>query len=318
MDHRGLRRAVGLHVDLARGDHRRHRGLAAAERFRQCRHIRHDARLLKGEEVTGPAHAALDLIGDPQHAVLVAQRAQLAPEFDRRLDDAAAALDRLEHDDTDFRVRLEGIADGVDVAERHLHGVAGQLEFAAVELGVGQRQHALGLAVKRVLGIDDLRPLRSGGAFGHLDRSLHGFRAGRTEEHHVEISRRDRRQVLGQRRSILAHEGDGDLVPVLVLELLSRRDDARMIVAERQRSEAAEEIENLPSGLVGVVHARGGLDLDLVEAQKLHEMQLAGIDVILEQLRHFSNRHGLCIRNGQQVGAFAAGTHRPVQGLGVG
>ena len=93
---------------------------------------------------------------------------------------------------------------------------------------------------------------------------------------------------------------------VFVLELLSRRDDARMIVAESQRSETTEEIEDLPPGLVGVVHARGGFDLDLVEAQKLHEMQLAGIDVILEQLGHFGDRHRFRVRDGQQIGTLAA------------
>jgi hypothetical protein len=137
-------------------------------------------------------------------------------------------------------------------------------------------------------GIDDLRPGRPGSPFGHLDRGFHGFRTGGAEEHHVEITRCDRRQVLGQRRRILAHEGNRDLVTVLILELLARLDDARMIVAQRQRTEAAEEIEDLPAILVGVIHSRRGLDLDLVETEKLHEMQLARIDVILEQLGHLS------------------------------
>jgi hypothetical protein len=37
---------------------------------------------------------------------------------------------------------------------------------------------------------------------------------------------------------------------VLVLEFLPRRDDARMVVAEGQRAEAAEEIEDLAAVLV--------------------------------------------------------------------
>lgn len=40
-----------------------------------------------------------------------------------------------------------------------------------------------------------------------------------------------------------------------------------MVVAERQRTEAAEEIENLAAILIDVVHALGTLDLDLVEAE---------------------------------------------------
>ena len=60
--------------------------------------------------------------------------------------------------------------------------------------------------------------------------------------------------------------------------LLPRLEDARMVVAEGQRAEAAEEIEDLAAVLVDVEHAFGALDLDLVEAEQLHEMQLAGID----------------------------------------
>ena len=59
-----------------------------------------------------------------------------------------------------------------------------------------------------------------------------------------------------------------------------------MVVAEGQRAEAAEEIEDLAAVLVDVEHAFGALDLDLVEAEQLHEMQLARIDVRLEQVGH--------------------------------
>ena len=78
MDQRGLRRAVGLHVDVAAGDHRRHRALAAAERLGQRRDVRHHAGMLEGVEAPGAAEAALHLVGDPQHAVLVAE-ARAAP-----------------------------------------------------------------------------------------------------------------------------------------------------------------------------------------------------------------------------------------------
>ena len=47
-----------------------------------------------------------------------------------------------------------------------------------------------------------------------------------------------------------------------------RRDDARMIMAEGKRPEAAEEVEDFPAGLVVIVHAFGTLDLDLVEAEQ--------------------------------------------------
>ena len=63
-----------------------------------------------------------------------------------------------------------------------------------------------------------------------------------------------------------------------------------MVVAEGERAEAAEEIEDLAAVLVDVVHALGALDLDLVEAEQLHEMQLAGIEMRLEQVGHRARR----------------------------
>ncbi len=257
--------------------------------------------MLEGEEAAGAADPALHLVGDEDHAVPVAERAHLLPEVRRCNVDAAAALDGFENDDADGRIALEGAADGVDIAEGHLDVVVEQAELAAIERPVGDRQHALGLAVEGVLGIDDARPLRAGSAFGHLDGRFHGFRTGGAEEDHVEIAGRDFRKVLGKRRGILRHEGNRDLVAVLVLELLARRDDARMVVAEGQRPEAAEEIENLPAVLVDVVHAFGSLDLDLVEAEQLHEMQLAGVQVILEERRHVGDAHLLGLFHRHQV-----------------
>ena len=89
-----------------------------------------------------------------------------------------------------------------------------------------------------------LRPPRAGGALGHLDRGLHRLRARRAEEDHVEIGRRAQGDVVRQRSRILRHEGDGDLVPLLLLEAAPRLEDARMVVAEGQRAEAAEEVED--------------------------------------------------------------------------
>ena len=94
------------------------------------------------------------------------------------------------------------------------------------------------------------------------------------------------REVVRKRGRILRHEGHRDLVALLVLEFLARFENARMVVAEGQRAEAAEEVENLAAVLVDVVHALGAVDHDLVEAEQLHEMQLAGIEMRLEQLGH--------------------------------
>src|SRR5690606_25298718 len=59
-----------------------------------------------------------------------------------------------------------------------------------------------------------------------------------------------------------------------------------MIVAESQRSEPAEEIENRAPVLVVIIHAFRAFDLHLMKAEQLHEMKLARIEVGSEQLGH--------------------------------
>ena len=81
----------------------------------------------------------------------------------------------------------------------------------------------------------------------------------------------------------------------------ARLENARMVVAEGQRAEAAEEIEDLAAVLVDVVHALGALDLHLVEAEQLHEMQLAGVDMRLEQVGHAGDVHRLRLLDRDQL-----------------
>ncbi|CAM5200189.1 hypothetical protein BTHI11S_02081 [Bosea thiooxidans] len=313
MDQRRLRLAIGFHVDLAPSDHRAHRRLGAAERLGERRHIRHDAVTLEGEELAGAAEPALHLVGNPEHAVLVAECAQLAPEAFRRLDDAAAALDRLHHHDADRRIALQREANRLDIAEGHLDPVLDQLELRLVERRIRDREHALGLAVERVRGMQDLRLRRPLRLLGHLQRRLHRLRAGGAEEDHVEIARRDGGEVLRQRRRILRHERHADLVAVLVLELLPRGDDARMVVPEGDRAEAAEEIED-PAAVPGdVVHALGAIDEDPVEAEQLQEMQLAGVEMRGEELLHLA---GVELLGGLDADELRAGAgHGGILGL---
>jgi hypothetical protein len=49
------------------------------------------------EQLSGPAHAGLDLVDDQQQAVLLGQRAQLLQELIGCRPDAGFALDRLQH-----------------------------------------------------------------------------------------------------------------------------------------------------------------------------------------------------------------------------
>ena len=62
---------------------------------------------------------------------------------------------------------------------------------------------------------------------------------------------------------------------------------------KRQRAEAAEEVEDLAAVAGVVVHALGTIDDDLVEAEQLHEMQLARIEVRREQIDDLLRRHRL-------------------------
>eukprot|EP01035_Chromulina_nebulosa_P027134 gene27134-35641_t len=105
-------------------------------------------------------------------------------------------------------------------------------------------------------------------------------------EDHVEIAGRDRSEIGRERRGVLRHERHADLMAVLVLEFLPGRDDARVVVAEGDRAEPAEEVEDLAAVLGDVVHALGAIDEDLVEAEQLQEMHLARVDVTGEELLH--------------------------------
>ena len=80
-----------------------------------------------------------------------------------------------------------------------------------------------------------------------------------------------------------------------------------MVVAEGQRAEATEEVEDLAAVLVDVEHAFGTFDLDLVKAQQLHEMQLAGVEMGLEQIGDAGNVQCLGLLDADQLGLGDAG-----------
>src|SRR5690606_23159857 len=66
-------------------------------------------------------------------------------------------------------------------------------------------------------------------------------------------------------------------------------------------TETAEKIEDLAPVPVVVVHALGPLDQDLVEAEQLEEMILAGVQMPAEQIGRFGHAERLRVLDAQQV-----------------
>ena len=74
---------------------------AVGDRLRDDDHVGHDSRVLDRPHRPGPPVAGLDLVGDEQDPVLVAEGPKLAQERGRRRRVAALALDRLDEDRRD-------------------------------------------------------------------------------------------------------------------------------------------------------------------------------------------------------------------------
>ncbi len=83
-----------------------------------------DALVLAREPAAGASEAGVDLVGDQQPALAVAERAQRGEEAVRRDAFATAALDRLDQHraDRDARVRARARAHVVGVAEAREDG----------------------------------------------------------------------------------------------------------------------------------------------------------------------------------------------------
>ncbi len=147
------------------------------------------------EQLSGAAHAGLDLVDNQQQAVRPSQRSQIAQELIGRRPHAGFALDRLQHD-------ADGLVcdqpfDGGEIVQlclgkaRHL-GLEQRLEgFLA-----GGRHGRQRPAVEAALEGDDLvgAVLVQGAVFAReFDRAFVGFRARIGEEHLIEAA------VIGQR-----------------------------------------------------------------------------------------------------------------------
>ena len=113
--------------------------------------IRLDVKVLDGPPLAGAAHAALDLVGDEQDVVLVAQFAQGGEEPGGRDDVAAFALDGLDQDAGHFIGREDVTEDLVlDVADDRLAVILAGLPVQDGTIGIGEggMDHAIHERIK--------------------------------------------------------------------------------------------------------------------------------------------------------------------------
>ena len=224
----------------------------------------------------GPAHPGLDLVGDQDDPVLVAQLAQPAQEGGRGGEVAALALDRLDHDGGDVLrgdlaaedrlaqvLELGGaipagrFAPAADARERRVMDHRQQWPEAGplLDLRVGQGERAHGAAVEAALERDDPRPMRV--IAGELDRALDrlGPRV-REEDAGLLGERRDPRQPLHELEvARLVEVGRGDVDEPIRL-FLDRRAHLRMGMPGRADGDAGGEVEEAVAVDVRDDHAR--------------------------------------------------------------
>jgi len=72
-------------------------GTPPADALAERHDVGFDPGVFVGEQLSGPAHAGLDLVDDQQQAALLGQRPQFLQEFIGRRPHAGFALDRLQH-----------------------------------------------------------------------------------------------------------------------------------------------------------------------------------------------------------------------------
>jgi hypothetical protein len=105
---------------LGSGDERAERGIRGGDAFRDRHHVRLDSVARRAEPVAYAPEPADDLVGDEEHAVLVADLTHALEVALGRRDRARRVLDRLEHDRGDRlrALRADGRVDLVGAAQR--------------------------------------------------------------------------------------------------------------------------------------------------------------------------------------------------------
>jgi hypothetical protein len=146
--------------------------------------------VVESEQLAGAGQAGLNLVGDHQHAVLVARGADVGPEALRRDDHSGLALDRFHQHSGG--VRADGLTDGLCVAVRDGDEARGERTVVVVrDRVVGERDDRGGATVEVACGDDDLGRVEGhaldlvGPLASHLDRGLDGLGAGVHRQHHL-------------------------------------------------------------------------------------------------------------------------------------
>ncbi len=149
------------------------RDMTAGQRLRQQHHIRFDVPMLDSEETTRAAHPRLDLVGDEQRTVALAQcRGSGEIILVGHVD--ALALDGLDDEGRNLAGHQRLFKRG-KVTERNGRTVGQQRPESIPEILVaGQRQRTIGHAAIGVIAIDDAGP--AGCSARELDRSFDTFR----------------------------------------------------------------------------------------------------------------------------------------------
>ena len=213
--------------------------MPAGERFRQQHHVRLDIPVLDSQEFACAAHAGLDFVGDQQRPVFAAEGCRIGQEGVVR-NVHALALNGLE-DEGRVLARGQRPLQLGDVVERDARAVRQQrLEAGAEILVVGQRQRAVGQAVIGVAHIQNAGA--AGRAAREFDGGLDALRPRIGEERLLQIGH-ELHQLFGQQARQHRHVHLHEIRKVAVQNAGQRLAQGRVIAADREHAEAAQQIE---------------------------------------------------------------------------
>src|SRR5436309_4064214 len=264
--------------DLLARDEPAH-GEAAAEPLSHGDHVGDHALVLDGEHLPGAPEPGDHLVANQQRAELVGETAERLEIAGRRDDVARGPLDRLDDDRGHVLARLE-----LHLLPEELHAVPLArreclVERAARARGVRRKisarhegaqrvlearaehgEHTARLAVKAAPKPEHLGV--SGARLREPQRRLDGFSPARIELRPVQVSGRELREQLDERRTVLGGEA-ADVNPRDLT--LQRRHVAGMRVPETRHPNAREKVDVAVAVHVVQDGALAALDRELAE-----------------------------------------------------